>query len=167
MQIPAFSAQQSPPHRHRPNYWRKLVYRSVCFSIRSAISNRWTWSAPRRLCGASRVGRISIRMYRSPIRDIGSAICAIGRMIVSWLIDWWVDLIDWWFIVPDEMNWDPITKSYGDPTRRPEIKCPTVEFIAPSEYMVGLLGNFCYFFGVFAPYELFCTFSASAKEHEW
>lgn len=39
-------------------------------------------------------------------------------------------------IVPDEFQYDPVSKSYGDVTRRPEVKSSTIEFIAPSEYMV-------------------------------
>ncbi|VDM08411.1 unnamed protein product [Wuchereria bancrofti] len=38
--------------------------------------------------------------------------------------------------LPDDFNWDPATKSFGEPTHRPEIKNATVEFIAPSEYML-------------------------------
>ncbi|KAJ1352255.1 hypothetical protein KIN20_008550 [Parelaphostrongylus tenuis] len=38
--------------------------------------------------------------------------------------------------LPDDFSWDPNTKSFGDPGNRPEIKHPTVEFIAPSEYML-------------------------------
>uniref|UniRef100_A0A158P905 Protein transport protein SEC24 n=1 Tax=Angiostrongylus cantonensis TaxID=6313 RepID=A0A158P905_ANGCA len=38
--------------------------------------------------------------------------------------------------LPDDFCWDPNTKSFGDPVNRPEIKHPTVEFIAPSEYML-------------------------------
>lgn len=38
--------------------------------------------------------------------------------------------------VPEEFQYDPVSKSYGDPTRRPEVKSSTIEFIAPSEYMV-------------------------------
>ncbi|XP_058829559.1 protein transport protein Sec24A isoform X2 [Topomyia yanbarensis] len=38
--------------------------------------------------------------------------------------------------LPDEFQYDPVTKTYGDPTRRPEIKSSTIEFIAPSEYML-------------------------------
>ncbi|XP_075232857.1 protein transport protein Sec24AB isoform X2 [Lycorma delicatula] len=38
--------------------------------------------------------------------------------------------------LPDEFQFDPISKTYGDPSRRPEIKSATIEFIAPSEYMV-------------------------------
>ncbi|XP_034933774.1 protein transport protein Sec24A [Chelonus insularis] len=38
--------------------------------------------------------------------------------------------------LPDEFQFDPVTKSYGDPTRRPEVKTSTIEFIAPSEYML-------------------------------
>uniref|UniRef100_A0A0N5AML2 Protein transport protein Sec24-like At3g07100 n=1 Tax=Syphacia muris TaxID=451379 RepID=A0A0N5AML2_9BILA len=38
--------------------------------------------------------------------------------------------------LPDDFSWDPVTKSYGEPTRRPEIRNATVEFIAPSEYML-------------------------------
>ncbi|KYN18828.1 Protein transport protein Sec24B [Trachymyrmex cornetzi] len=38
--------------------------------------------------------------------------------------------------LPEEFQFDPVTKSYGDPSRRPEVKTGTIEFIAPSEYMV-------------------------------
>ncbi|XP_055621353.1 protein transport protein Sec24A-like isoform X1 [Toxorhynchites rutilus septentrionalis] len=38
--------------------------------------------------------------------------------------------------LPEEFQFDPVTKTYGDPTRRPEIKSSTIEFIAPSEYML-------------------------------
>ncbi|CAG4936821.1 unnamed protein product [Colias eurytheme] len=38
--------------------------------------------------------------------------------------------------LPEEFQYDPVSKSYGDPTRRPEIKSATIEFIAPSEYML-------------------------------
>ncbi|XP_039293836.1 protein transport protein Sec24A isoform X2 [Nilaparvata lugens] len=38
--------------------------------------------------------------------------------------------------LPDEFQFDPQTKTYGDPSRRPEIRNATIEFIAPSEYMV-------------------------------
>lgn len=40
------------------------------------------------------------------------------------------------FAVPEEFLYDPATRSYGDPARRPEIKNATIEFIAPSDYMV-------------------------------
>lgn len=42
------------------------------------------------------------------------------------------------FSVPEEFNFDPVSKSYGEPQRRPEIKSATIEFIAPSEYMVTI-----------------------------
>lgn len=38
--------------------------------------------------------------------------------------------------LPEEFLYDPLTKSYGDPSRRPEIKNATIEFIAPSDYML-------------------------------
>lgn len=38
--------------------------------------------------------------------------------------------------MPDEFHYDPVSKSYGDVTRRPEVKSSTIEFIAPSEYML-------------------------------
>lgn len=38
--------------------------------------------------------------------------------------------------VPEEFQYDPVSKTYGDPTRRPEIRSSTIEFIAPSEYML-------------------------------
>ncbi|XP_026286720.1 protein transport protein Sec24A isoform X1 [Frankliniella occidentalis] len=38
--------------------------------------------------------------------------------------------------LPDEFNFDPATKTYGEPMRRPEVKSATIEFIAPAEYML-------------------------------
>lgn len=38
--------------------------------------------------------------------------------------------------VPEEFCYDPATRQYGDPSKRPEIRNATVEFIAPSEYML-------------------------------
>ncbi|XP_047005169.1 protein transport protein Sec24A [Schistocerca americana] len=38
--------------------------------------------------------------------------------------------------LPEEFQFDPVSKSFGDPSRRPEIKSSTIEFIAPSEYML-------------------------------
>uniref|UniRef100_A0A182MLE2 Uncharacterized protein n=1 Tax=Anopheles culicifacies TaxID=139723 RepID=A0A182MLE2_9DIPT len=38
--------------------------------------------------------------------------------------------------LPEEFQYDPVTKTFGDPTRRPEIKSSTIEFIAPAEYML-------------------------------
>lgn len=46
------------------------------------------------------------------------------------------------FLVPDEFQYDPMSNSYGDPTRRPEIKNATIEFIAPAEYMVRHSNNY-------------------------
>jgi len=34
----------------------------------------------------------------------------------------------------DEFLFDPVTKTYGDPSKRPEINSSTIEFIAPAEY---------------------------------
>ncbi|XP_072383445.1 protein transport protein Sec24A [Diabrotica undecimpunctata] len=38
--------------------------------------------------------------------------------------------------LPEEFQYDPMTKTYGDPSRRPEIKSSTLEYIAPAEYML-------------------------------
>lgn len=38
--------------------------------------------------------------------------------------------------LPEEFLYDPATRSYGDPSRRPEIRNATIEFIAPSDYML-------------------------------
>ncbi|KAF5301407.1 hypothetical protein FQA39_LY02136 [Lamprigera yunnana] len=38
--------------------------------------------------------------------------------------------------LPEEFQFDPVSKTYGDPSRRPEIKSSTIEYIAPSEYML-------------------------------
>merc|ERR1719210_3080084 len=38
--------------------------------------------------------------------------------------------------LPEEFLYDPVSKSYGDPSRRPECKSATIEFIAPTEYML-------------------------------
>lgn len=40
-------------------------------------------------------------------------------------------------LVPEEFLFDPVTKTYGDPTKRPEINSSTIEFIAPPEYTVS------------------------------
>lgn len=39
--------------------------------------------------------------------------------------------------MPDEFNYDPVSKTYGEPQRRPEVRSSTIEFIAPQEYMVS------------------------------
>ncbi|CRL08520.1 CLUMA_CG021275, isoform A [Clunio marinus] len=38
--------------------------------------------------------------------------------------------------LPEEFQYDPVSKTYGDPTRRPEVRSSTIEFIAPAEYML-------------------------------
>uniref|UniRef100_A0A8B9KDU8 SEC24 homolog B, COPII coat complex component n=1 Tax=Astyanax mexicanus TaxID=7994 RepID=A0A8B9KDU8_ASTMX len=40
--------------------------------------------------------------------------------------------------VPDEFMYNPVTRSYGEPHKRPEVQNSTVEFIASSDYMVSL-----------------------------
>jgi len=40
------------------------------------------------------------------------------------------------YAVPEEFQYDPITKTYGDPSRRPEVRSATIEFVAPADYMV-------------------------------
>ncbi|XP_075904184.1 protein transport protein Sec24A isoform X2 [Nelusetta ayraudi] len=38
--------------------------------------------------------------------------------------------------VPDEFMYNPVTRSYGEPHKRPEVRNSTVEFIASSDYML-------------------------------
>uniref|UniRef100_A0A7N6BZJ0 SEC24 homolog B, COPII coat complex component n=1 Tax=Anabas testudineus TaxID=64144 RepID=A0A7N6BZJ0_ANATE len=38
--------------------------------------------------------------------------------------------------VPDEFMYNPVTRSYGEPHKRPEVQNSTVEFIASSDYML-------------------------------
>ncbi|KAK3873886.1 hypothetical protein Pcinc_021127 [Petrolisthes cinctipes] len=38
--------------------------------------------------------------------------------------------------LPEEFQYDPVSKTYGEPSRRPEVKETTIEFIAPQEYML-------------------------------
>jgi hypothetical protein len=38
-------------------------------------------------------------------------------------------------LVPQEFLFDPITKTYGDPSRRPEVRFGTVEYTATADYM--------------------------------
>lgn len=38
--------------------------------------------------------------------------------------------------LPEEFQYDPVTKTYGDPSRRPEVRASTIEYIAPAEYML-------------------------------
>lgn len=58
--------------------------------------------------------------------NVGSYIKMLSYLLNSFLI----------ILVPEEFQYDPVSKTYGDPTRRPEIKSSTIEFIAPSEYML-------------------------------
>lgn len=41
-------------------------------------------------------------------------------------------------IVPEEFLYNPVTRVYGEPHKRPEVQNATIEFMAPSEYMVRL-----------------------------
>ena len=41
--------------------------------------------------------------------------------------------------MPEEFNYDPVTRTYGEPQRRPEVRSATIEFIAPSEYMASII----------------------------
>ncbi|XP_068187551.1 protein transport protein Sec24A isoform X2 [Antennarius striatus] len=38
--------------------------------------------------------------------------------------------------VPEEFMYNPVSRSYGEPHKRPEVQNATMEFIAPSEYML-------------------------------
>ncbi|CAN9501145.1 unnamed protein product [Ophioblennius macclurei] len=38
--------------------------------------------------------------------------------------------------VPEEFMYNPVSRSYGEPHKRPEVLNATIEFIAPSEYML-------------------------------
>uniref|UniRef100_A0A183C0I0 Sec23/sec24 transport family protein n=1 Tax=Globodera pallida TaxID=36090 RepID=A0A183C0I0_GLOPA len=38
--------------------------------------------------------------------------------------------------LPEDFAWDPQTKTFGDPSRRPELQETTIEYIAPAEYML-------------------------------
>uniref|UniRef100_UPI00358FA343 protein transport protein Sec24B isoform X2 n=1 Tax=Myxine glutinosa TaxID=7769 RepID=UPI00358FA343 len=38
--------------------------------------------------------------------------------------------------VPEEFMFNPVTRNYGEPQKRPEVQNATVEFVAPSEYML-------------------------------
>uniref|UniRef100_A0A3Q3WJG5 Uncharacterized protein n=1 Tax=Mola mola TaxID=94237 RepID=A0A3Q3WJG5_MOLML len=38
--------------------------------------------------------------------------------------------------IPEEFMYNPVSRSYGEPHKRPEVQNATIEFIAPSEYML-------------------------------
>lgn len=42
------------------------------------------------------------------------------------------------YLVPEEFMYNPLTRSYGEPHKRPEVQNSTVEFIASSDYMVTI-----------------------------
>ena len=48
------------------------------------------------------------------------------------------EILTWCFIhtVPEEFQFDPVTRTSGDPSRRPEVRSATIEFLAPADYMV-------------------------------
>nr|XP_057920386.1 protein transport protein Sec24B isoform X1 [Doryrhamphus excisus] len=49
---------------------------------------------------------------------------------------WKCNLCYWVNDVPDEFMYNPVTRSYGEPNKRPEVQNATVEFIASSDYML-------------------------------
>lgn len=42
--------------------------------------------------------------------------------------------------------YNPLTRVYGEPHRRPEVQNATIEFMAPSEYMVSFHFYVAYLF---------------------
>ncbi|KAJ6667958.1 hypothetical protein lerEdw1_016279 [Lerista edwardsae] len=52
------------------------------------------------------------------------------------------------FAVPEEFMYNPVTRVYGEPHKRPEVQNATIEFMAPSEYMVIYE---CFFFQLRPP----------------
>lgn len=63
----------------------------------------------------------------------------IVKIGVAWPLHYMFDSNSALFYVsvPEEFSYDPVSKTYGEPQRRPEIRSATIEFIAPSEYMVS------------------------------
>lgn len=51
--------------------------------------------------------------------------------------------------------YNPVTRVYGEPHKRPEVQNATIEFMAPSEYMVR--------FYLFSPFVLFPQGSQEKK----
>ncbi|KFD52515.1 hypothetical protein M514_06549 [Trichuris suis] len=48
--------------------------------------------------------------------------------------------------LPEDFYYDPATQTFGDPTRRPEIRNASIEFVAPPEYMARNPPPACYVF---------------------
>lgn len=59
--------------------------------------------------------------------------------------------------VPEEFMYNPVTRVYGEPHKRPEVQNATIEFMAPSEYMVR------FYFYLFFPFVLFPQGSQGKK----
>lgn len=101
--------------------------------------------------GVAIVGHILIHIFTYPITGIGSAICVIVWTIVSYSEVFLPFFANFQFCrsifcfllsfisVPDDFCWDPATRSFGEPTRRPELRFASIEYIASSEYMVSSL----------------------------
>lgn len=53
--------------------------------------------------------------------------------------------------------YNPVTRVYGEPHKRPEVQNATIEFMAPSEYMVR------FYFDLFSPFVLFPQGSQEKK----
>lgn len=64
--------------------------------------------------------------------------------------------------VPDEFMYNPVTRSYGEPHKRPEVQNSTVEFIASSDYMVSDYFDF-FFRSVFIHPETVCPQSSRGQ----
>ncbi len=77
---------------------------------------------------------ILIHLLHFLIIPDGVVVSVFVSMIVcvSFIVSFFYSSI---FLVPQEFLFDPITKTYGDPSRRPEVRFGTVEYTATGDYM--------------------------------
>lgn len=69
----------------------------------------------------------------SCVRFALAVLCWLTGLSVSWSVNHKMLMFP---TVPEEFMYNPVSRSYGEPHKRPEVQNATIEFIAPSEYMV-------------------------------
>ncbi|KAJ8015533.1 hypothetical protein DPEC_G00027120 [Dallia pectoralis] len=76
--------------------------------------------------------RLPLGLLLHPFRDLSQLPVITSNTIRRWKCNLCYRVND----VPDEFMYNPVTRSYGEPHKRPEVQNSTVEFIASSDYML-------------------------------
>lgn len=121
-----------------------------------SLCSNYQWSHRIQSCAVAPVVPTSTPSSPSWTSAGGSATCVTVLMMVWLWSGVWFSVCSYHFtldgtydrpafilchLVPDEFMYNPVTRSYGEPHKRPEVQNSTVEFIASSDYMVSRLSH--------------------------